>query len=47
MSKVQVEQKFYEMPPTDGITVAQFLTVAYIERSLPKRSSVVPFEQGR
>ena len=34
MSKVQVEQKLYEMPPTEGITVAHFLTVANIERSL-------------
>jgi predicted enzyme related to lactoylglutathione lyase len=31
---VQVEQKSYEMPPRDGITVAHFLTVADVERSL-------------
>ena len=34
MSSVQVEQKSYEMPPRDGITVAHFLTVADIDRSL-------------
>ena len=30
---VQIEQKSYEMPPRDGISVAHFLTVADIERS--------------
>jgi predicted enzyme related to lactoylglutathione lyase len=34
MNQVQVEPKDYQMPPTDGITVAHFLTVADIERSL-------------
>ena len=34
MNQVQVEQKTYQMPPKDGITVAHFLTVADIERSL-------------
>jgi predicted enzyme related to lactoylglutathione lyase len=34
MSEVQVEQKSYQMPPQDGITVAHFITVADIERSL-------------
>jgi predicted enzyme related to lactoylglutathione lyase len=33
MSNVQVEQKTYEMPPREGITVAHFLTVADMERS--------------
>ena len=33
MSKVQVEQKIYEMPPREGITIAHFLTVTDIERS--------------
>jgi predicted enzyme related to lactoylglutathione lyase len=33
MSQVQVEQKTYQMPPTDGFTVAHFLTVSDIERS--------------
>src|SRR5579859_6677986 len=33
MSKVQVEQKVYEMPPREGFTVAHFLTVADRERS--------------
>lgn len=30
---VQIEQKRYEMPPRDGISVAHFLTVANVERS--------------
>jgi len=34
MNQVQVEQKSYQMPPKEGITVAHFLTVADIERSL-------------
>ena len=34
MNQAQVEQKTYQMPPKDGITVAHFLTVADIERSL-------------
>jgi predicted enzyme related to lactoylglutathione lyase len=34
MSEVQVDQKTYHMPPKDGITVAHFLTVADVERSL-------------
>jgi predicted enzyme related to lactoylglutathione lyase len=34
MSSVQVEGKTYEMPPREGFTVAHFLTVADIERSL-------------
>ena len=34
MSQVQVQQKTYEMPPTDGITVAHFLIVADVERSM-------------
>jgi catechol 2,3-dioxygenase-like lactoylglutathione lyase family enzyme len=34
MSEVQVEQKTYRMPPEDGFTVAFFLTVADIERSV-------------
>jgi len=33
INSVQIEQKSYEMPPRDGISVAQFLTVADIERS--------------
>ena len=33
-SQIQVGQQSYQMPPQDGITVAQFLTVADIERSL-------------
>jgi catechol 2,3-dioxygenase-like lactoylglutathione lyase family enzyme len=31
---VQVEQKSYQMPPRDGITVAHFLTVTDIDRSV-------------
>ncbi len=34
MNNVQVEHKTYEMPPREGITIAHFLTVADIERSL-------------
>jgi catechol 2,3-dioxygenase-like lactoylglutathione lyase family enzyme len=34
MSEVQVDQKTYQMPPQDGFTVAHFLTVADVERSL-------------
>jgi catechol 2,3-dioxygenase-like lactoylglutathione lyase family enzyme len=34
VSEVQVEQKTYQMPPLDGFSVALFLTVADIERSL-------------
>ena len=30
---VQVEQKSYEMPPREGISIAHFLTVADIDRS--------------
>ena len=33
MSSVQIEQNSYEMPPREGISIAQFLTVADIERS--------------
>ena len=34
MNQVQVEQKSYQMPPQHGITIAHFLTVADVERSL-------------
>lgn len=34
INSVQIEQKSYEMPPRDGISVAYFLTVADIDRSL-------------
>jgi len=34
MNEVQVEQKTYQMPPHDGFTVAHFITVADIERSV-------------
>ena len=30
---VQIEQKSYEMPPREGMSIAQFLTVSDIERS--------------
>ena len=33
MGSVQIEQKSYEMPPREGISIACFLTVADIERS--------------
>ena len=32
-SSVQIEQKTFEMPPREGISIAFFLTVADIERS--------------
>jgi catechol 2,3-dioxygenase-like lactoylglutathione lyase family enzyme len=34
MGEVQVGQKTYQMPPKDGITIAQFITVIDVERSL-------------
>jgi catechol 2,3-dioxygenase-like lactoylglutathione lyase family enzyme len=34
MDQVQVEQKSYQMPPLAGISIAQFITVADIDRSL-------------
>lgn len=34
MDRVQVEEKSYELPPRDGFSVALFLTVADVERSL-------------
>ena len=33
MNSVQIEQKSYEMPPREGISIAHFLTVKDIERS--------------
>jgi catechol 2,3-dioxygenase-like lactoylglutathione lyase family enzyme len=33
VNQVQVEQTIYQMPPVEGFTVSQFLTVADIERS--------------
>ncbi len=33
MNSVQIDQKSYEMPPKEGISIAHFLTVADIERS--------------
>ena len=33
MNSVLVEQKSYEMPPREGISIAHFLTVADVERS--------------
>ena len=33
MNSVQIEQKSYEMPPREGISIAHFLTVADVERS--------------
>ena len=32
-SSVEIGQKSYEMPPREGISIAQFLTVADIDRS--------------
>jgi predicted enzyme related to lactoylglutathione lyase len=33
MGSVQIEQKSYEMPPKEGISIAHFLTVADVKRS--------------
>ena len=33
MNQVQVEQKSYQMPPPEGISIAHFITVSDIERS--------------
>jgi catechol 2,3-dioxygenase-like lactoylglutathione lyase family enzyme len=33
LNSVQIEQKSYEMPPREGISIALFLTVADVERS--------------
>src|SRR5579864_9548061 len=33
MNSVQIDQKSYEMPPREGFSVAQFLTVADVDRS--------------
>jgi len=34
MSSVQIDQKRYEMPPREGMSIAHFLTVGDINRSL-------------
>src|ERR1700722_12261095 len=34
MNEVEVERKSYQMPPQEGFSVAHFLTVADVERSL-------------
>jgi len=31
MSSVQIEQKSYEMPPKEGMSIAHFLTVGEID----------------
>ena len=33
MNSVQIDQKSYEMPPREGMSIAHFLTVADIQRS--------------
>ena len=45
MNAVQVEQKSYEMPPREGISIAYFLTVADSSDRLAttKRSSALAF----
>ena len=40
MNSVQIEQKSYEMPPREGISIAHFLTVADIERSAGVRQAL-------
>ena len=34
MNQVQVDQQIYQMPPKEGFSVALFITVTDIERSL-------------
>src|ERR1700744_2202966 len=34
MSSVQIDQKSFEMPPKEGMSIAHFITVADIQRSL-------------
>jgi hypothetical protein len=45
MTSVQIGQQSYEIPPREGISIAHFLTVADIERSVAttKRFSVLAF----
>jgi hypothetical protein len=45
MSEVQVEQKTYQMPPQDGITIAHFLPspTSSDRFDFTKRSSEVAF----
>jgi hypothetical protein len=45
MSSVQIDQKSFEMPPREGISIAHFLTVADINRSAhtTKKSSALAF----
>jgi predicted enzyme related to lactoylglutathione lyase len=40
MEKAQIDQTTYQMPPQEGITVAHFLTVADMERSVEFYSKV-------
>jgi hypothetical protein len=44
MSSVQIDQKSYEMPPKDGISIACFLTVADLERSARRVCRGEPLE---
>jgi hypothetical protein len=37
MSSAQIEQKSYEMPPREGMSIAQFLTLKRIEERLPPK----------
>ena len=46
MNVVEIEQKSYEMPPREGISIAHLLTVTDIERSAryyERRSSALAF----
>jgi hypothetical protein len=45
MNRVRVDEKSYQMPPQDGFTVAHFLTVTDIDRSVDftQESSEVAF----
>jgi len=45
MNAIQVDQKSYEMPPREGISIAHFLTVATSsdQPATTKRSSALAF----
>ena len=43
MSSVQIDQKSYEMPPKEGMSIAHFLTVGDINRSLDYYEKVFAF----
>ena len=46
MDEVQADQTNYQMPPQQGFTIAHFLTVADIERSVDYYSKVFGGDVG-